>query len=155
MYKISLIIIIYQIWQCGNDTSDSSHSTRKPTYVLHASYPIRRVIWRPGYETELAIASTAESSLGISSKLPSTLPEGFGGPIDKSHSNSSGASGSEFLNKKEIPTKPGDKVEIWDVRRPWIAKWTVNDSDCEGGVSGKVVFKNLLFCDIKHMILKT
>lgn len=31
----------------------------------------------------------------------------------------------------------GDSVEIWDVRRGWIAKWSVTGSAGEGGVSGK------------------
>lgn len=30
----------------------------------------------------------------------------------------------------------GDSVEIWDVRRGWIAKWSVTGSAGEGGVSG-------------------
>ena len=30
----------------------------------------------------------------------------------------------------------GDSVEIWDVRRQYIAKWMVNNSAVEGGVTG-------------------
>ena len=30
----------------------------------------------------------------------------------------------------------GDSVEIWDVRRQYIAKWLVNNSAVEGGVTG-------------------
>ena len=30
----------------------------------------------------------------------------------------------------------GDTVEIWDVRRAWIAKWTVDTSVSDGGVTG-------------------
>ena len=33
----------------------------------------------------------------------------------------------------------GDSVEIWDVRRGWIAKWSVTGSAAEGGISGKRV----------------
>lgn len=33
----------------------------------------------------------------------------------------------------------GDSVEIWDVRRGWIAKWSVTGSAVEGGVSGRVL----------------
>jgi hypothetical protein len=32
----------------------------------------------------------------------------------------------------------GNAVEIWDVRRGFIAKWQVGGSAIEGGVSGKV-----------------
>ena len=31
----------------------------------------------------------------------------------------------------------GDAVEIWDVRRGWIAKWAVGGSAIEGGVAGE------------------
>ena len=34
----------------------------------------------------------------------------------------------------------GDSVEIWDVRRGWIAKWSVTGSAAEGGISGKDYF---------------
>jgi hypothetical protein len=30
----------------------------------------------------------------------------------------------------------GDAVEIWDVRKGWIAKWAVGGSAVEGGVAG-------------------
>ena len=32
----------------------------KPTYNIHPSFPVRRVVWRPSYECELAIVSNAE-----------------------------------------------------------------------------------------------
>ena len=35
----------------------------------------------------------------------------------------------------------GDSVEIWDVRRGWIAKWSVTGSAGEGGVSGRAMFR--------------
>ena len=31
----------------------------------------------------------------------------------------------------------GDSVEIWDVRRQYVAKWAVRGSAYEGGVTGK------------------
>ena len=36
-------------------------------------------------------------------------------------------------------SRVGDSVEIWDVRRGWIAKWSVTGSAGEGGVSGKTM----------------
>jgi hypothetical protein len=33
----------------------------------------------------------------------------------------------------------GDSVEIWDVRRGWLAKWSVNKSAVEGGVTGMLI----------------
>ena len=35
----------------------------------------------------------------------------------------------------------GESVEIWDVRRGWIAKWSVTGSAGEGGVSGRAMFR--------------
>jgi len=32
-----------------------------------------------------------------------------------------------------------DAVEIWDVRRSWVAKWEVLGSATEGGVTGQFV----------------
>ena len=34
----------------------------------------------------------------------------------------------------------GDAVEVWDVRRGWIAKWSVTGSAVEGGVTGACYF---------------
>lgn len=34
------------------------------------------------------------------------------------------------------PPKFDDVIEIWDVRRGWIAKWSVCGSGAERGVSG-------------------
>ncbi|KIM83593.1 hypothetical protein PILCRDRAFT_429998 [Piloderma croceum F 1598] len=41
----------YQVW----DALRLSHIPHKPTYTRHSSFPVRRVLWRPGYECELAI----------------------------------------------------------------------------------------------------
>lgn len=38
----------------------------------------------------------------------------------------------------------GDMIEIWDVRREWIAKWRVLGSGREGGVTGKCTITNTL-----------
>ncbi|KAF5345968.1 hypothetical protein D9756_010921 [Leucocoprinus leucothites] len=37
-----------------------SHMPNKPTHTLHPSYPIRRILWRPNYECELAVVSHAD-----------------------------------------------------------------------------------------------
>lgn len=36
----------------------------------------------------------------------------------------------------------GDAVEIWDVRRGWIAKWSVTGSTVDGGVTGMFQFSS-------------
>lgn len=33
----------------------------------------------------------------------------------------------------------GDPVEIWDVRRGFVAKWRVNGSSAEGGLTGSCI----------------
>ncbi|KAG6853834.1 hypothetical protein C0991_000948 [Blastosporella zonata] len=87
----------------------------KPLYTLHPSFPVRRVMWRPGYECELAVVSNAEFSSGSS---PDLLQAGE----------------STAENKTSVG---GDAVEIWDVRRAWIPKWSVTGSAIEGGVTGQ------------------
>ncbi|KAJ7748477.1 hypothetical protein DFH07DRAFT_1035629 [Mycena maculata] len=34
------------------------HMPHKPTYMLHPSFPVRRVLWRPGHECEIAVVSS-------------------------------------------------------------------------------------------------
>lgn len=123
---------------------------------MHTSYPVRRVMWRPGYETELAIASYNESAYNPTSKTTSSSSVNAP-PILSSLSKNAvadqnslsrttradiaqlGAGGSETRRSGEvdITQRSGDMIEIWDVRRPWIAKWIVDGSNCEGGVSGE------------------
>ncbi|KAH8118718.1 WD40 repeat-like protein [Phellopilus nigrolimitatus] len=141
-----------KVWDFTDaDTNQSHSSTRKPAYVLHASFPVRRVSWRPGYETELAIASYNESGFNISSKSSSSTSapallskesvEGIPGQISSSRGSantvSSTSEGSENAANtgRNTTAKSGDLIEIWDVRRTWIAKWSVNGSNCQGGVS--------------------
>ncbi|KAG6830919.1 hypothetical protein H0H87_006752 [Tephrocybe sp. NHM501043] len=96
----------------------------KPTYTLHPSFPVRRVMWRPGYECELAVVSNAEFSSGSNPDLV--------------QNNAVGAGGTGENDKHAAETKTsvgGDAVEIWDVRRGWIPKWSVTGSAIEGGVT--------------------
>lgn len=57
--------------------------------------------------------------------------------------------GNELISSPtnfETP-ETGDLIEIWDVRRQWIAKWTIDGSSIEGGVSGKIL-SILFYCFI-------
>lgn len=101
-----------------------SHFERTPAYTLATQFPIRRVRWRPGYECEIAVASTAE----IGTCAASDMSDG-------------GVAEDVDLEKPEaaIPKRRADMgyaVEIWDVRRGYIAKWLVGGSAIEGGVTG-------------------
>ncbi|KII91642.1 hypothetical protein PLICRDRAFT_515536 [Plicaturopsis crispa FD-325 SS-3] len=98
-----------KIWDLTS--SGLTHMPHRPTYILHPSFPIRRVLWRPSYETELAIVSNAEFGTGSNPDLAAT------------ESGKDGKPGS------------GDRIEIWDVRREWVAKWAVSESASGGGVT--------------------
>ncbi|KAI9063837.1 hypothetical protein FKP32DRAFT_1571226 [Trametes sanguinea] len=130
-----------------------SHTAHRPTYTLHTSFPVRRVLWRPGYECELAVVSNADFGTGTDFGHTSLS----GGPSSASIGLSSGLSTalssprltSAHLSGTESPRTPeersssvsrretSDPVEIWDVRRGYIAKWVVNGSAVEGGVTGQ------------------
>lgn len=133
--------------------SSDAHMPKTPTYTLHTQFPIRKVLWRPGsaYECELAVVSNAESSgTGpAESASPSAVPSphlGFsvlppelknltpmsGVSLDDRHGTNGG---SESPSNTKNTT--GDPVEIWDVRRGFIAKWRVRGSAIEGGVTGR------------------
>ena len=49
-----------------------------------------------------------------------------------------GSGGNGDSEKKgEIDLGRGrDTIEIWDVRRGWIAKWAIGNSTSEGGIAG-------------------
>lgn len=53
---------------------------------------------------------------------------GGGTPIPGSSGGSEG--------KGEMDLGREDTVEIWDVRRGWIAKWAIGNSTSEGGIAG-------------------
>ncbi|KAH9977109.1 hypothetical protein BGW80DRAFT_1287386 [Lactifluus volemus] len=99
------------------------HIERTPIYTLATQFPVRRVRWRPGYECELAIVSNAEFGAGSISDV----------------SASGSVADVEFEKPEVAPVKRrtdiGDPVEIWDVRRGYIAKWLVGGSAIEGGVT--------------------
>jgi len=126
-----------KIWDLSG-TSASSYIPTKPTYTLHPAYPVRRVLWRPDYPCELALVSNAEVGAGSGSELMvSPRLQNITTPF---------IAATCGVDTKDRPNKSGvvaDAVEIWDVRRGWIAKWTVEASILEGGVTG--MFAPLLF----------
>ncbi|KAK0193592.1 hypothetical protein F5146DRAFT_1101535 [Armillaria mellea] len=131
----------------------SVHIPHKPTYTLHPSFPVRQVQWRPSYECEIAIVSNAE--LGTGSNPDMSQPPALAGTVERvnralgldlggrdasqngvNKDNSSGlASGFKTPKASNIVVGMGDAIEIWDVRRGWIAKWSVTGSAIEGGVT--------------------
>ena len=131
----------------------------RPTYTLHPSYPIRRVLWRPGYECELAVVSHVDfsvSSQHIDHLYPSSPSTRGRGPSSGLQSRVGSSirldTTVRSLNDLNLtPKEPksssmslqqhsanpiSDAVEIWDVRRSWLPKWSVSGTSVEGGVTG-------------------
>ncbi|KAJ7109490.1 hypothetical protein C8R44DRAFT_289695 [Mycena epipterygia] len=147
-----------KIWDLRQPNSSASnpniaagHIPHKPTYTLHPSFPVRRVLWRPGYECEVAVVSNANAEFGsgnfselagpppgptYASALGSGAPRA--GSLSTSNLLASGGAGGASKEARERgggSSGIGDAVEIWDARRGWIAKWTVRGSAIEGGVT--------------------
>lgn len=118
--------------------SQGSHS-KTPTYTLHTSFPVRRVMWRPGYECELAVVSNVEFSASSSSLDPASPPDPMSpnaGSIPLPPVTLGGTQHQAEIASSAIKSDIGDQIEIWDVRRGYIAKWAVRGSGVDGGVTG-------------------
>jgi len=61
-----------KVWDLTAGTG--SHIPHRPTYTLHPSFTVRRVVWRPGYQCEIALVSSTELATGCSD--PSQPPPG-------------------------------------------------------------------------------
>ncbi|OCH91390.1 WD40 repeat-like protein [Obba rivulosa] len=142
-----------KVWDLTSPSS-RSHISHAPTYTLRTAYPVRRVLWRPDYECELAIVSNADFGTGqdvglahaasASGSQPG-LRLGVGsGPTTAASSPRIGAlniSASETAlakNRRSSSTSrhgSSDPIEIWDVRRGYIAKWMLDRSAVDGGVT--------------------
>jgi hypothetical protein len=120
-----------QVWDLTNRDSHA-HMPPKPTFTLHPSFPIRRILWRPSYPCELALMSNGELSAGSTVDLALSIagesPLLMGGK-DKG--------GLTKPGPRMVGGGGGDAVEVWDVRRGWIAKWAVSESMAESGVTGQ------------------
>ncbi|KAI0819575.1 hypothetical protein BC628DRAFT_1491791 [Trametes gibbosa] len=139
-----------KVWDLTTPPS-RSRTPHQPAYTLHTSFPVRRVLWRPGYECELAIVSNADFGIapdfghGALPSGPSSANVGLSSGVTTAHS--SPRIQTAHLGGTESPGTPGeraksltrtdgsDPVEIWDVRSGYIAKWVVNGSAVEGGVT--------------------
>ncbi|GJE95841.1 hypothetical protein PsYK624_120310 [Phanerochaete sordida] len=114
--------------------SGGTHIPRRPAYTLHTACPVRRVAWRPGCECELAVASYLEGS--ANNQPNPALDLSAGGPAASPRIGSAVPpvlAGTD--DNKALYSRMGDPVEVWDVRRGYIAKWSVRGSAVEGGVT--------------------
>ncbi|KAE9395915.1 hypothetical protein BT96DRAFT_966607 [Gymnopus androsaceus JB14] len=153
-----------KVWDLTSVTnSKSSHMPHKPTYTMHPSFPVRRVLWRPSHECEVAIISNGDFGSGSNHDMSTPgLPTSAPGAITRTSSMRSVHAGQGMLTKigtglglgldllgssKDGRTTPktssessspsnsgvGDAAEIWDVRRGWLPKWKITGSAIEGG----------------------
>lgn len=128
-----------KVWDLSSPGSNT-HIPQKPTYTLHPSFPVRRVLWRPGYECELALVSNIE--YGAAEAQPSPSPASPPGTLASAGSSlgldAMMRAGNDNDKEKPVapdPTSTGDAVEIWDVRRGWIGKWSLTGTAGDGGVN--------------------
>lgn len=106
--------------------------TQRPIYTLNPSFPVRRVCWRPDYPCELAVVSNAEFSSGSfdSTKSRNTPPSSEDGHQQKIIRE---LSITEDKPSNDVLPISADNIEIWDVRRGWMAKSAIIGSANEGG----------------------
>ena len=112
-----------KVWDLSGS---NTHIPHKSTYTLRSAYPVRRIVWRPEYECEIAIVSNNDYSTHTLDAPGSSLSGGLGQDTTKA-----------VDPLKEKASSSGDAIEIWDVRRGWIAKWRVSGSASEGGATGE------------------
>ena len=81
-----------------------------PVHTLHTAYPIRRVQWRPKHDTELAIIPYSQplSSVSVDPTIAS-IPQG--------------------LDAHQYQADDDAHIEVWDVRRHYIAKYAIETHD--------------------------
>ncbi|KAF9782978.1 hypothetical protein BJ322DRAFT_186081 [Thelephora terrestris] len=142
-----------KVWDFNS--SAGGDGSQSPIYNLHTSFPVRRVLWRPGYGCELAVVSNVDVGPGswsdvsaVASKMPS--PRIAEKPIQGEPQPFSILSELQSNLSPKLPFEQifsqtrngvGDSLEIWDVRRQYIAKWLLNNSAVEGGVTD-ITFKD-------------
>ncbi|CAK5277372.1 unnamed protein product [Mycena citricolor] len=116
--------------------SGDARGSRKPSYTLHPSFPVRRVLWRPGYVCEVAVISNSNAEFGSGnfSELAGSNSRGtYASVLSPQSERVNRASATADRHKSTAGI--GDAVEIWDARRGWIAKWSIRGSAIDGGVT--------------------
>ena len=105
---------------------DMSQSWERPptaAHTLHTAYPVRRIAWRPGHPTELVVVPIPQSL---------SVPEATHAP-NESFRNP--ASSTQFTSRPQSPQPAPHSsdvvahLEIWDVRRHYISKYSLPTSD--------------------------
>ena len=90
--------------------SQSWEKPPSPVHCLHTSNPLHRIAWRPDHETELVVIPL-EQSLASSSIDPTVT------------------SMSRNLDMLSFSSDNNTHLEIWDVRRHFVAKYSLPPQD--------------------------
>lgn len=129
-FSIFLLLLVLtcihrqKIWDMSTLTLGST-----PFHTLHTPHPVRRVRWRPGCDTEVAIVPQTP---GISPSAtgpiaPVTAASGALETYSPTYTSLSAAGGANSISE-------ADRIELWDVRRGWVGKYVLLGG--EGSVSG-------------------
>ncbi len=76
----------------------------EPQHIVFPSHPVHRLAWRPGHETEIAVISI-RAGMGTAGT----------GQLTEDAAN-------------EDSTEAESRVEVWDVRRSYIAKYVLGQA---------------------------
>ncbi|WVN90903.1 uncharacterized protein L203_106148 [Cryptococcus depauperatus CBS 7841] len=115
---------IVQIW----DMNQSWDKIPTAIHSLHTSHPVRRIAWRPGHPTELLVvplmqALSSFNSLSPTASSPSQIPVSL-------NSKTAAINADTTREPNTLTTKDDSgKLEIWHVRRHYIAKYSIPSPD--------------------------
>ncbi len=100
-----------------------------PYHIIYAPHPVRRIAWRPDHDTEIAVVSTRSGLSDVASPSPSDR---------RSDITDSTA---------EIVHEDESRLEIWDVRRSYVAKYILGQA-ARFGPTGAA--SDILWADGSH-----
>jgi hypothetical protein len=95
----------------------------QPFHVIQAPHPVRRIAWRPGHDTEIAVLSSPDNSTIKNQGPMSEL-------IDP---------GLDSLEADDLTQSDEARLEIWDVRRGHIPKYLLGKAPRHTEAGGGVV----------------
>ncbi|OCF77880.1 hypothetical protein I204_01883 [Kwoniella mangroviensis CBS 8886] len=102
---------IVQIWDMGQQWDKPPG----PVHSLHTAYPVRRVAWRPDHPTELVVVPLIQP---VTSADPTLSPNPSSVTLSSDGDSASHAGLDEDAH-----------LEIWHVRRHYIAKYAIPTQD--------------------------
>jgi hypothetical protein len=94
-----------------------------PVHVIQVPYPVRRIAWRPGHSTEIAVLSSPDSA---TPKRPPSMTDIV-------------TSITEMNEVEDVTTIEEARLEIWDVRRGYLPKYLLGKAPRHSEVGGGAV----------------